>query len=59
MKVQHKRKRGSGKNSSQKKAKVATVAVEEPLVVLSEAPEVTENFVREPESGSDNELLWF
>lgn len=57
MRVQ-KRKRGSGKNSSQKKAKVAAVAVEEPLVVLPDAPEFTENFILEPGAGSDEEILW-
>ncbi|KAH0609341.1 uncharacterized protein H6S33_012827 [Morchella sextelata] len=50
-----KRKRGNGKSSSQKKAKVAAVVAENPLVVL---PEVTEDFVFQPEQDSDNEIIW-
>lgn len=54
MRVQ-KRKRGNGKSNSQKKAKVAAVVAEDPLVVL---PEVTEDFVFQPEQDSDNEIIW-
>ncbi|KAH0604948.1 uncharacterized protein H6S33_004930 [Morchella sextelata] len=50
-----KRKRGNGKSNSKKKAKVAAVVAEDPLVVL---PEVTEDFVFQPEQDSDNEILW-
>ncbi|KAH0604558.1 uncharacterized protein H6S33_006935, partial [Morchella sextelata] len=50
-----KRKRGKGNSNSQKKAKVAAVVAEDPLVVL---PEVTEDFVFQPEQDSDNEILW-
>ncbi|KAH0605825.1 uncharacterized protein H6S33_004282 [Morchella sextelata] len=50
-----KRKRGNGKSSSQKKAKVAAVVAEDPLVVI---PEVTEDFVFQPEQDSDNEIIW-
>ncbi|KAH0612036.1 uncharacterized protein H6S33_010088, partial [Morchella sextelata] len=50
-----KRKRGNGKSNSQKKAKVAAVVAEDPLVVL---PEVKEDFVFQPEQDSDNEIIW-
>ncbi|KAH0613226.1 uncharacterized protein H6S33_009606 [Morchella sextelata] len=50
-----KRKRGKGNSNSQKKAKVAAVVAEDPLVVL---PEVTEDFVFQPEQDSDNEIIW-
>jgi hypothetical protein len=50
-----KRKRGNGKPNPQKRAKVAAVVAEEPFVVL---PEVTEDFVFQPEQDSDNEIIW-
>ncbi|KAH0609979.1 uncharacterized protein H6S33_012525 [Morchella sextelata] len=50
-----KRKREKGNSNSQKKAKVAALVAEDSLVVL---PEVTEDFVFQPEQDSDNEILW-
>ncbi|KAH8145234.1 uncharacterized protein LAJ45_10795 [Morchella importuna] len=50
-----KRKRGNAKPNPQKKAKVAAVVAEEPLVVL---PEVTGDFIFQPEQDSDDEIIW-
>lgn len=58
--VQKKQKRGSNSKGdsqepSEKKAKVATIVAEEPLLLL---PEVTEDFVFEPGVDSDEDIIW-